>query len=172
MNGGTTLERASRGSTGPATRRADASQIADDASVAVAGACRPISELIGAGALAGALGATRGDHGGGDIQKELDVLANDMLIARLRNAPVAAMASEELDDAGAARRPARRCSSPSIRWTARRTSTRTSRSARSSRCCPAPRECLPGDCRRVPAAGHAPACRRLRALRPADRVSC
>jgi fructose-1,6-bisphosphatase I len=62
---------------------------------AVADACGAISRLIGAGALAGALGATRGDHGGGDIQKELDVLANDLLIQRLRQAPVASMASEE-----------------------------------------------------------------------------
>jgi fructose-1,6-bisphosphatase I len=62
---------------------------------AVADACGAISRLIGAGALAGALGATRGDHGGGDIQKELDVLANDLLIHRLRQAPVASMASEE-----------------------------------------------------------------------------
>jgi fructose-1,6-bisphosphatase I len=65
--------------------------------LAVAGACRRISDLIGAGALAGALGATRAEHGAGDTQKELDVVANDMLLAALLNAPVAAMASEEMD---------------------------------------------------------------------------
>ncbi len=65
---------------------------------ALANVCRAISQLIGAGALAGALGATRGDHGGGDVQKALDVIANDMLVAGLRDAPVAAVASEELDD--------------------------------------------------------------------------
>jgi fructose-1,6-bisphosphatase I len=73
---------------------ADRNQVAEAVS-AVADACQVISRLIGAGALAGALGATRGDHGGGDIQKELDVLANDLLIDRLRQAPVASMASEE-----------------------------------------------------------------------------
>jgi fructose-1,6-bisphosphatase I len=62
---------------------------------ALADACSAISNIIGAGALAGALGATRGDHGGGDVQKELDVLANNVLIERLRQAPVASMASEE-----------------------------------------------------------------------------
>ncbi len=61
--------------------------------------CRSIAQVIGAGALAGALGATRADHGGGDIQKALDVIANDMIIAELSNAPVAAVASEELDQA-------------------------------------------------------------------------
>jgi fructose-1,6-bisphosphatase I len=65
--------------------------------VALAGACRAISDVIAAGALAGALGATRGEHGPGDAQKELDVIANNILLAALRDAPVAAMASEELD---------------------------------------------------------------------------
>jgi fructose-1,6-bisphosphatase I len=73
---------------------AERNQVAEAVS-AVADACQAISRLIGAGALAGALGATRGDHGGGDIQKELDVLANNLLIERLRQAPVASMASEE-----------------------------------------------------------------------------
>jgi len=64
---------------------------------AIASACRSISQLIASGALAGALGATRHDHGAGDVQKALDVLANDLLIAALRNMPVAAVASEELE---------------------------------------------------------------------------
>jgi fructose-1,6-bisphosphatase I len=63
---------------------------------ALARVCASISALVGAGPLAGALGATRKDHGAGDIQKELDVRANDMLIEGLRNTPVAALASEEL----------------------------------------------------------------------------
>jgi fructose-1,6-bisphosphatase I len=74
----------------------DRAQVAEAVS-AIADACQAISRLIAAGALAGALGATRGDHGGGDIQKELDVLANDLLIERLRHAPVASMASEEAE---------------------------------------------------------------------------
>jgi fructose-1,6-bisphosphatase I len=64
----------------------------------LAGACHTISQIIGAGALAGALGEARGDHGAGDVQKALDVIANDMIIASLATAPVAAVASEELDE--------------------------------------------------------------------------
>lgn len=64
---------------------------------ALASACRSISQLIGAGALAGALGEARGDHGAGDVQKALDVIANDMIIAALAHTPVAAVVSEELD---------------------------------------------------------------------------
>jgi len=64
----------------------------------VATACAAISQLIGDGALAGALGATRGDHGGGDVQKALDIIANDMMIAALGDSPVAALVSEELDE--------------------------------------------------------------------------
>ena len=64
----------------------------------MATACAALSELIGDGALAGALGAVRGDHGGGDVQKALDVIANDMIIATLAGSPVAALVSEELDD--------------------------------------------------------------------------
>jgi fructose-1,6-bisphosphatase I len=67
--------------------------------IALAGACRKISELVGAGPLAGALGATRGDHGAGDVQKELDLLTNHILLRAMRDTPVAALASEELDDA-------------------------------------------------------------------------
>ena len=67
--------------------------------IALAGACRRISELVGAGALAGSLAATRGEHGAGDTQKELDVLANGLLLVALRDAPVAALVSEELDTA-------------------------------------------------------------------------
>jgi fructose-1,6-bisphosphatase I len=122
----------------------------------LSGACRTLSEIIGAGALAGALGeahakprgpvrldgrnaasgegqhlggavdltsgtsfasdsshglasddthavdgaATRvaaGDHFDGEVQKALDVIANELLITSLAAAPVAAMVSEELD---------------------------------------------------------------------------
>ena len=63
---------------------------------ALAAVCASISHLVGAGALAGALGATRKEHGAGDFQKELDVRANDMLVEGLRHAPVAALASEEM----------------------------------------------------------------------------
>jgi len=65
----------------------------------LAAACRRISDLIAAGVLAGALGATRAEHGAGDTQKELDVRANDLVLDALSEAPVAALASEELDAA-------------------------------------------------------------------------
>ena len=95
MNGGTTLE---QHLALWAARDPQRLEIAATV-VGLAGGCRRISELIAAGALAGALGATRAEHGAGDTQKELDVLANDMLVAALRDAPVAALASEELDTA-------------------------------------------------------------------------
>jgi fructose-1,6-bisphosphatase I len=52
--------------------------------IAIAGACRTISDIIAAGALAGALGVTRGEHGPGDAQKELDIIANNLLLAYRR----------------------------------------------------------------------------------------
>jgi fructose-1,6-bisphosphatase I len=95
----------------------------------LAGACREISQIIGAGALGGALreactaarGPVRldgrnngsgdgahgigvgdahvGDHFPGEVQKALDVIANDIVIGALASAPVAAVVSEELDHA-------------------------------------------------------------------------
>jgi fructose-1,6-bisphosphatase I len=94
MNGGDTLDQHLTQWAGRDSQRVE---IAATLS-AIASVCRAISQLIGAGALAGALGATRGDHGAGDTQKELDVLANNMLVAGLSSAPVAALASEELDE--------------------------------------------------------------------------
>jgi fructose-1,6-bisphosphatase I len=62
----------------------------------LADVCGSISQLVAAGALAGALGATRKENGAGDLQKELEVRANDMLVEGLRAVSVAALASEEL----------------------------------------------------------------------------
>ncbi len=65
---------------------------------ALARACGEIAAVIAAGPLAGALGASRGcDNGGGDEQKELDVLCDRLILEALRDAPVAALASEEAD---------------------------------------------------------------------------
>lgn len=64
---------------------------------ALAGACKDIAELIAAGPLHGQLSTLHNDKSGGDFQTELDVLANTHLIDALRTAPVAAVASEELD---------------------------------------------------------------------------
>lgn len=63
----------------------------------LATACSDIADLIAAGPLAGDLAAQRSDHGGGDVQKELDVRADALLADALAHAPVAAVASEELD---------------------------------------------------------------------------
>ncbi len=65
--------------------------------VALAGACRDIAGLIAAGPLEGQLSKLRNDKSGGDFQTELDILANAHLVDALWRAPVAAVASEELD---------------------------------------------------------------------------
>lgn len=73
-------------------RRAAASTL-----TALATACRDIAAIVAAGPLAGKLGAHVGDATGGDIQTELDVRANELLVEALQAAPVAAVASEEMD---------------------------------------------------------------------------
>jgi fructose-1,6-bisphosphatase I len=65
--------------------------------VALAGACKDIAELIAAGPLEGQLSKLHDDKSGGDFQTELDILANSHLIDALWRAPVAAVASEELE---------------------------------------------------------------------------
>ena len=65
--------------------------------LAVSRACTRIADLI-AGGAADSLGATVGDNTGGDAQKLLDVRANEIIRAALAAAPVAALASEEMDD--------------------------------------------------------------------------
>jgi fructose-1,6-bisphosphatase I len=66
--------------------------------LALVHAARLIADLIAKGPLAGALDAEIGTNRDGDIQKELDVRANALLIAALQATPVAAIASEELDE--------------------------------------------------------------------------
>jgi len=61
----------------------------------IAATAATVSVLIARGPLAGALGAVVGDNTDGDAQKELDVRANEMFIAALREAPVAVYGSEE-----------------------------------------------------------------------------
>jgi fructose-1,6-bisphosphatase I len=63
---------------------------------ALAAASIEISGIVGRGRLAGELGLVTARAGEFDEQKAIDVLANDKLIEFLRNAPVAAFASEEL----------------------------------------------------------------------------
>jgi fructose-1,6-bisphosphatase I len=64
----------------------------------LAGAMIQISKLVARGPLAGAMGAARGDNADGDVQKELDIVANDAVVEALQNAPVAYLVSEELED--------------------------------------------------------------------------
>lgn len=64
---------------------------------AIAGAAIKISELVSLGRLAGEIGASTGVATHGDEQKELDLQANDILLEALLAAPVAAVASEELE---------------------------------------------------------------------------
>jgi fructose-1,6-bisphosphatase I len=64
---------------------------------ALAAACKDIADLVAAGPLEGELSQYKGTGSGGDFQTELDILANTRLIDALRSAPVAAVASEELD---------------------------------------------------------------------------
>ena len=64
---------------------------------AIAGAAVEMSGLIDLGRLFGQLGASRAStNTDGDVQKELDVLANDMFVGAFRQAPVAAVVSEEM----------------------------------------------------------------------------
>lgn len=65
--------------------------------LALAAASAEIARMI-AGGSAEELSATIGGNAGGDSQKALDVAANEAVLAALRTAPVAAVASEELDD--------------------------------------------------------------------------
>ena len=65
---------------------------------ALAAACIKIANLLALGALAGPLGAVTGKQGEIDPQRELDVLANDQIIAALAGGPAGLLISEELDD--------------------------------------------------------------------------
>lgn len=65
---------------------------------ALARGCSALAERIALGPLAGDLGATLSSGEAGEGQKALDVIADDLVIAALHHAPVAAVASEE-DDA-------------------------------------------------------------------------
>jgi fructose-1,6-bisphosphatase I len=87
-----TLEQHLGGWAGTDPMRADAAATL----LAIAAACRDIAAIVAAGPL-GALAARRGEVQGGDFQTELDLCANDLIVNALRRAPVAAVASEEMD---------------------------------------------------------------------------
>jgi fructose-1,6-bisphosphatase I len=64
---------------------------------ALADVAAQLSELLALGTLAGPLGRATGKRREVDEQKEIDVLTNDRIVDRLRSAPVAAVASEEME---------------------------------------------------------------------------
>jgi fructose-1,6-bisphosphatase I len=65
--------------------------------LALAKAAVAIAALIAKGPLAGDLGAVRRGNIGGDVQKELDLVADRLLARALADAPVAWYASEEVE---------------------------------------------------------------------------
>lgn len=65
--------------------------------VALADAGREIAALVARGALEGGFASVRRASDTGDDQKELDVRANDIIVAALSRAPVAVFGSEEMD---------------------------------------------------------------------------
>ena len=64
----------------------------------VARACKGISQAVNKGALGGVLGAAKTENVQGEIQKQLDIIANEVLIeANEWGGHLAAMASEEME---------------------------------------------------------------------------
>ncbi|MDO9405550.1 MAG: class 1 fructose-bisphosphatase [Polaromonas sp.] len=64
----------------------------------VARACKGISQAVGKGALGGVLGTASSENVQGEVQKKLDIIANEVLIeANEWGGHLAAMASEEMD---------------------------------------------------------------------------
>ncbi|MBC7918301.1 MAG: fructose-1,6-bisphosphatase, partial [Rhodoferax sp.] len=64
----------------------------------VARACKSISHAVNKGALGGVLGTAESENIQGEIQKKLDIIANEVLIeANEWGGHLAAMASEEMD---------------------------------------------------------------------------
>ncbi len=63
----------------------------------IAKAAAQVAEVVSLGHIAGALGESVGtSNSDGDVQKRLDILANEVFVDALRSAPVAAILSEEL----------------------------------------------------------------------------
>jgi fructose-1,6-bisphosphatase I len=63
----------------------------------LAHACRGLAEVVAGGRLAGDLAAHHAIGISGEAQKELDVRANELLATALLGAPVAAVASKEME---------------------------------------------------------------------------
>lgn len=67
--------------------------------LSVVGASTTLGNLIARGPLAGPLAQIVGENADGDAQKELDIVANELFIEALSNAPVAVIGSEENETA-------------------------------------------------------------------------
>ncbi|MFC1689938.1 class 1 fructose-bisphosphatase [Pseudomonadota bacterium] len=67
------------------------------ATLSIAEACCAIAEIIALGPLNGSLSAAHGENVDGDTQLELDMRANEIILDELFDAPVAYLASEELE---------------------------------------------------------------------------
>ena len=64
----------------------------------VARACKSISHAVNKGALGGVLGSAGSENVQGEVQKKLDIIANEVLIeANEWGGHLAAMASEEME---------------------------------------------------------------------------
>ena len=63
----------------------------------IAAMAMEVADVVARGPLAGQLSEARGDNTDGDVQKELDLIANDLIVAELKAAPVGYLVSEELD---------------------------------------------------------------------------
>ncbi len=80
--------------------RADATSDAVASVVArLAEAAISLADLAAQGPLAGPMAAVLGRNGGGDEQKALDLVAHELFLNALKGTPVAALASEEADEA-------------------------------------------------------------------------
>ena len=67
--------------------------------LALAATCSEISALVARGALGDLLGSAGAENVQGEVQKKLDVISNDMLVACAESSgQVAAVGSEELED--------------------------------------------------------------------------
>lgn len=65
----------------------------------LANATLDVRKIVARGALGTAFNGTRGaSNAGGDLQKDLDVLCDDLFLSRLQGSPVACYASEELEN--------------------------------------------------------------------------
>lgn len=80
-----------------------------DAVSAITNAGIEISQRLAGGVLTAPLGETTGRRTGVDLQKQIDVIANDIIIQAMRDAPIASVASEELDNAETLDRDAPLC---------------------------------------------------------------